>query len=146
ALLSMKEAFRGRILWVFSGLGLVILFGLWFIPSKPEEQVKDHVDLFYTTMAILVLLAGSLLAAFSIPTDVSRQTIHTVLTKPVERYEVVIGRFLGYTALMTAVLGVMTGVSLFFLLRGVTNPDAEYESLKARVPVTGTLEFEGTAN
>ena len=60
----------------------------------------------------MLLLAASLLAAFSIPSDVRSQTIHTVVTKPVERFEIVLGRILGYTLLMTAVLAVATGLGL----------------------------------
>src|SRR5262249_50752670 len=64
--------------------------------------------------------------------------------KPVERFEVVAGRFLGYTALMTVVLLVMTGVSVLYVLRGVA-PEAAEESLKAREPLYGELSFENTA-
>jgi ABC-type transport system involved in multi-copper enzyme maturation permease subunit len=74
---------------------------------------------------------------------VRQQTIHTVLTKPVERYEIFLGRFLGYVLVMTAVLAVMTAFSLLYVLRGVA-PEAADESLKARVPVYGSMQFEGT--
>src|SRR5262249_19738513 len=83
------------------------------------------------------------LAAFGIPTDMKSQTIHTILTKPVERFEVVLGRCLGYMALMTLVLIAVSGVSLLYVLRGI-DPDAAAESLKARETLIGDLEFEGT--
>ena len=59
-------------------------------------------------MTPLLLFVASLIAAFSIPTDIKQQTIHTILTKPVERFEIILGRFLGYTLLMTLVLFFMT--------------------------------------
>ena len=144
AKLTILEVSRRRVLWVFLLLALVFLFGTWFINGKPESQVSSYVQVVYLAMAVLVLITSSLLASFSIPTDVRQQTIHTVLTKPVERYEIFLGRFLGYTLVMTVVLAVMTGFSLLYVLRGVT-PEAAEESLKARVPVYGTLSFEGTA-
>jgi hypothetical protein len=143
ARLTILEVSRRRVLWVFLLLALVFLFGTWFIDSKPENQVRSYVQVVYLAMAVLMLFTSSLMASFSIPTDVRQQTIHTVLTKPVERYEIFLGRFLGYTLVMTAVLAVMTGFSLLYVLRGVT-PEAAEESLKARVPVYGTLAFEGT--
>jgi ABC-type transport system involved in multi-copper enzyme maturation permease subunit len=144
ARLSMKEAVRRKVLWVFVSLLVVYLFGSWFIEyNKPEDQVRNYVQILYIAMTPLLLLTAALLAAFSIPTDIKQQTIHTILTKPVERFEIVIGRFLGYTIIMTAVLIVMTTISLGYLLRGI-NDDARYESLKARVPLYGQLEFEGT--
>ncbi len=143
ARLSFKEAVRRRVLWVFSAMLLVILFGSWFITSKPEDQVRTYVWVVFLAMSVLLLVTASLLAAFSIPTDMRNQTSHTILTKPVERLEYVLGRFLGHALLMTLVLAVMALVSLVYIFRGV-NPDAAAESLKARQPLWGTLEFEGT--
>jgi hypothetical protein len=144
AKLSFKEAVRRRVLYVFSLLLLVFLFASWFVPYKPEKQVSTYVYVVYWSMTPLLLITAVILAAFSIPTDVKNQTIHTVLTKPIERFEVVLGRFLGYVALMTVVLAVMAGVSLLYVLRGV-EPEAAEESLKARQAFYGTLTFENTS-
>jgi hypothetical protein len=139
--LSFKEALRRRVLYVFAALLLVVLFGSWFIPYKPEDQVRTYVQVVYWVMSVLLLFTAVLLASFSIPADVRQQTIHTIVTKPVERFEVFLGRFLGFAGLMTLVLAVMTGVSLLYVLRGV-DPLAAAESLKAREPVYGQLRFE----
>lgn len=140
--LSIKEAFRSRALWVFSILLLLFLFASWFLPYKPEDQVRNYVKAVFLVMSVLLLLTAAMLAAFSIPTDVKNQTIHTIVTKPVERFEIVIGRFLGYALLMTVVLGVMTGVSLIYVAREVNlDPEAREESFKARVPVFGELSI-----
>ena len=145
AQLSFKEAVRRRVLYVFAILLLVFLFGSWFIPAKPEDQVRTYVQVAYMSLTPLLLLAGLLIAAFSIPADVRTQTIHTILTKPVERFEIILGRFLGFTALMTLVLVVISGVSLLYVVRGVT-PEAAEESLKAREPLNGELSFLNTAS
>jgi len=143
ARLSMKEAIRSKILWAFSFLLLVFLFGSWFITAEPAQQVKTYVETVYAVMTLLLLLTAGLLAALSLPSDIRRQTIHTILTKPVERFEIVVGRFIGYTLLMGAVLAVMTLFSLVYVWRGV-DPDAKKESLRARVPVFGELETVGS--
>jgi hypothetical protein len=142
ARLTVKEVVRRRILWVFAALALVFLFGAWFIDTKPEHQVHSYVGVVYLAMAVLLLLTGSLLASFSLPTDIRQQTIHTILTKPVERLEVVLGRFLGFMVVMTAAIAAMSALCLVYVLRGV-DPDAAKESLKARVPLTGDLLYEG---
>jgi ABC-type transport system involved in multi-copper enzyme maturation permease subunit len=145
AKLSIKETVRHKILWVFSLLLLVFLFAGWFLDTKkPEFQLRNYVWVVDWSMTILLLLGASLLAAFSIPSDVRSQTIHTVVTKPVERFEIVLGRFFGYTLLMTLVLLVMTSLSLLYVARGI-NPEAAAETYKARVPVYGQLEFLNTA-
>jgi len=141
--LSFKEAIRRRILYAFSGMLLVFLFGSWFIPSMPKDQVRTYVSVVFDAMRYLLLFTTVLLAAFSLPNDIKQQTIHTIVTKPVERFEVVLGRFLGFLGLMTMVLLVMTAISLLYVVRGV-HPAAAAESLKARVPLYGELFFENT--
>lgn len=146
AKLSFKEALRRRVLYVFSFMLLVYLFSQWFLlESKPENEIRDKVGVVFYAMALLLVPAAALVSAFSIPADIKNQTIHTVVTKPVERFEIIVGRFLGFLTLMTLVLIVLTAVSLVYVMRGVDrNPEAAAESLKARVPQYGTLRFENT--
>ncbi len=142
ASLTIKEVTRRRVLWVFALLGVVFLFFTWFIDAKPETQVHAYVSVLYLVIAVLLVVTGSLVASFGIPTDVRQQTIHTIVTKPVERYEIVLGRFLGLTVVMTLMLMVMAGVSLLMFRR--VDEEARAESMKARVPYTGTLLYENT--
>jgi ABC-type transport system involved in multi-copper enzyme maturation permease subunit len=140
--LSFKEAVRRRVVWVFVAFLLIFLFPpKWFFPIKPEDEVRTYVSVIYWAMTPLLLLTASLLAAFSIPTDLRNQTIHTVVTKPVERFEIVLGRFLGYLGLVTAALVVMTGFGLLLINAGNVSPEASEESMKARVARYGDLEF-----
>lgn len=145
AKLSFKEAIRNRVLYAFSFVLLIFLFGSWFIPHKPEEQVRIYVRVVYWGMTLLLLVAAVIVSAFSLPTDIRRQTLHTITTKPVERFEILLGRFLGFTFLMTLVLLLMTTVSAVYVLRGV-DPEAAAESLKAREPLYGTLSYENTGD
>lgn len=141
AKLSFKEAIRRRVLWAFSALLLVFLFASWYLPHKPEDQVRGYVGVVSFVIQWLLVITAGLLASFSIPTDLKNQTIHTVVTKPVERFEIVLGRFLGFTTLMTLVLVVMTVLSLIYVARGVV-PEAKEESFKARIPVYGDLKVQ----
>jgi ABC-type transport system involved in multi-copper enzyme maturation permease subunit len=144
AKLSFKDAIRRRFLWAISGIMvLVFLLAPWFIHNNPQYQISSYIGVVEWVMACLLLLSAFILASFSIPTDIKQQTIHTVLTKPVERFEIVLGRFLGYSALMTLVLIAMTGISLLYVV-WEADPDAAAESLKARDPLWGDLRFEGT--
>jgi hypothetical protein len=143
ARLSFKEAVRRKVLWVFLGLLLVVLFGSWFIPNKPEDQVRTYVQVVFLAMALLMLTAAVLIAAFGLPDDIRHQTIHTVLTKPVQRFEIFLGRFLGYVTLMTLVLAGVTALSLLYVMRNI-GPEAAEESLKAREAYYGNLHFLGT--
>jgi len=143
AKLSFQEALRRKVVYAFAALLLIFLFASWFIPYKPEDQVRSYVQVVYWAMSPLFLLTSSLLAAFSIPSDIKSQTIHTIVTKPVERFEIIAGRFLGFISLMTVILFVMTATSLLYVIRGI-DPAAASESLKARVPLYGDLTFLNT--
>jgi ABC-type transport system involved in multi-copper enzyme maturation permease subunit len=141
AKLSFKEAIRRRVLWAFSALLLVFLFASWYLNPKAEDQVRLYVGVVTFVITWLLVLTASLLGCFSIPTDLRQQTIHTVVTKPVERYEIVLGRLLGFTLLMTIVLVVMTALSFVYISRAVV-PEAREESFKARIPVFGELKVQ----
>jgi ABC-type transport system involved in multi-copper enzyme maturation permease subunit len=144
ARLSFKEAVRRKVLWVFLAFLLIFLFPpKWFFPIKPENEIRTYVAVIYWAMTPLLLLTAGILAAFSIPTDIRNQTIHTVVTKPVEKFEIVLGRSLGYTLLVSVVLGGLTAMSLVLLWASNPADEAKTESYKARVPVYGDLEFRG---
>jgi hypothetical protein len=144
ALLSIKEAIRGRVLYVFGLMALVFLFAGYFVPYRPADQIRNYVAVIFWPLTVLFVVLAALLGSFSIPRDVVKQTIHTVVTKPVERFEIVLGRFLGNALLLTVALFLLTAISLLYLVRGVT-PEAAAESYKARVLLEPErLRFHGT--
>jgi ABC-type transport system involved in multi-copper enzyme maturation permease subunit len=145
AKLSFKEAIRSRVLYAFSFLLVLFLFGSWFIPHKPEDEVRSYVGVVYWVMKVLLLVAAVVLTAFSLPKDIRQQTIHTIITKPVERFEIILGRFLGFASLMTLVLLIMTTLSVLYVLRSI-DPEAAEETLKAREPLYGELRYENTSD
>jgi hypothetical protein len=125
-------------------MALIFLFAGYFVPYKEENQIRNYVVVIFWPLTFVFLILATLLGSFSIPRDVTKQTIHTIVTKPVERYEIVLGRFLGNGLLLTAALFVLTGLSLLYFIRGVT-AEAKAESGKARIPIEPErLTFSGT--
>jgi hypothetical protein len=145
ARLSLKEALAGKVIYVFAAFSLVFLFGEWFVHYKAEDQVRNYVFVSYWTMLPLFILCAAILGSFSIPNDIKNQTIHTIVTKPITKFEVVVGRFVGYAILLTAGLFGIAILSLGYIARGVTE-EASFESFKARVATFGRLRFVGTKN
>ncbi|MBO0697731.1 MAG: ABC transporter permease, partial [Zavarzinella sp.] len=142
AKLSFKEAVRRRVVWVFLSILILYLFpARWFFQEKPEDELKSIIGVTTRGMNVLLISVGLLLAAFSIPSDIKNLTIHTIVTKPVERFEIVLGRFLGYLGLVTAALVIMTGFGLLLINAGNVSAEASEESMKARVARYGDLEF-----
>src|SRR5947209_1390664 len=143
ARLSIKEAIRSRVVIVFAFITVVFLFAEWFVPYRAEDQVRNYVLVLYMSIALLFVLTAGLLGSLSIPADIKSQAIHTIVTKPVEKFEIVLGRFIGYGAVLTVGLAAVSLLSLGYVWRGV-NDDARNESYKARVPIFGMLRFINT--
>ena len=93
---TVREALRRRIMWVFLIIGVFLIalgpvFG--FLSPKESSTVLRSLGL------AAILLAGLFITIvtciYLIPGEIERRTIYTVLSKPVQRYEFVLGKFLG---------------------------------------------------
>jgi ABC-type transport system involved in multi-copper enzyme maturation permease subunit len=137
------EARRSPLFIVFLLFLAVFMFpAQWFIPTKAEDELRTTVGVTSFTSAFLLLVPAVVLAAFRIPNDIKYQTIYTIVSKPVERFEIVLGRFFGYAFLMTVALALMTALGYLFLATSNIDPKAAEETSKARMPVRGTLRFQ----
>lgn len=137
------EAVRNRIVWVFLLYLAVFMFpASWFRAFKPEDEIRAPIAIFLGVKHVLLTIPFLILAAFAIPTDIRTNTIFTVVSKPVERFEIVLGRFFGYSALMTLVLLAIIGVSVLYMSTTKFDERAKEESYKARVTVRGKLSFK----
>jgi ABC-type transport system involved in multi-copper enzyme maturation permease subunit len=136
------EAFRNRVFWVFLLYMLVFLFPIQWFAHKPEDELRSPIGIFSIVKNLLLTIPFLILASFAIPTDVKHQTIFTVVSKPVERFEIALGRFFGYTGLMTIALLGMVAVSVVYIYTTSFNVKAQEESFKARVTARGKLSFK----
>lgn len=137
---SIKEAIRKKVLWVFFILALMVLFASWFITTEQKkDQWQQYINLVFYVVSVMVLVTSTVLACFSIPTDIKQQTIFTVVTKPAQKIEIVLGRILGLIALMTSILAVSGAVSLIYVARGV-DPEVE-KNIRARNVAFGSMYF-----
>lgn len=142
AKLSFKEAVRSQVLWVFLIVFLPFLFPLqWFYTGKAADELRTTTVFITIVLSILTLLPAVLITSMGIPNDIKNLNIFTVVSKPVERFEIVLGRFVGYMSLMTLVLLALTGVSLVLVTNTNISEKAREETYKARVPYRGKLEF-----
>lgn len=146
AKLSFKESVRARVVWVFLLLLIPFLFPVsWFHKGKTEDELKSIVAVSFFCEAVLMLVMGAVLVSFSIPNEVRRQTIQTVVTKPVERFELVAGKVLGYMAILTIALFAAASLNLIFISTSNISEEARQESMKARMPVYGHLDFRSSS-
>lgn len=128
AVLTIRETQRRRILWVALIMGILFLaiFGLGFhyilldieaesgFQRQTAEDFTSTIAGFLTLMGLyvinfLLIVISALLAAGSISGEIESHAMETVVTKPVRRWEVVVGKWLGFALILTLYLLVLAG-------------------------------------
>ena len=138
AMLTWKEAIRRKALMVFVIFAALFMFAGWFLSdtnARPDLQAKVHISFVLTAVTWLVMPVVLLLSCWGLPEDIKARSLHTVVTKPARRSEIVIGRMLGFVLVGTLVLVIMSAVGYVWIERQM-----EEEPI-CRVPVYGSLSF-----
>ena len=143
AKLTFLEAYRRKALSVFVVFALLFMFAGWFMGGDTAkitgDQVKVYISFVLRAISWLTLPIVLVLCSFGIPEDIRLRSLHTVVTKPARRLEIVLGRVIGFSLIGTLVLLVMSTVGYIWIVRQI--PAKEQGLLTCRVPVYGTLSF-----
>ena len=140
AKLTFLEAYRRKALSVFVVFALLFMFAGWFMGDTKEitgDQVKVYISFVLRAISWLTLPVILVLCSFGIPEDIRLRSLHTVVTKPARRLEIVLGRVIGFSLIGTVVLLVMSLVGYIWIVRQIKDQGL----LTCRVPVYGTLSF-----
>lgn len=123
---TVGEAIRRKVL-------LVILFvGVLFVGFAPGLSVlsarQERTVLIGMTLGIIQLTSAVIaivLTVYLIPNEIERRTIYTILCKPVERWQFLLGKYLGAVAALGLMMGMMTIVLIvvFAVQQGEYAPD-----------------------
>jgi hypothetical protein len=98
---TMTQLLRMRILWflaVFSVLMLVLAFV--FEKTTPEQQLLQIKDWGLAAMHVSSIVFAITSTALLLPRDLEDRTLYTILSKPVPRYEYLLGKLLGVLLLI----------------------------------------------
>jgi len=111
ALNTFREAARIRVLYgivvlVVGANLLSIVLG-----EMAHEETRVARDVGLTGMSLFGALTAIFLGVFLLYTEVQRRTIHAIVSKPIERWEFVVGKYLGM-ALVLTVLVVLFGLAM----------------------------------
>ena len=119
--LAVQESLRKNVLVALGLFAVVLLFAGWFLDPSSVNPGRLYLGFILTATNLLVCLVVLVLAAFSLPADIKAKAIQTVTTKPVRTIEIVLGRFLGFSAIGTATLVVMGVAGWAFVVRSVAH-------------------------
>ena len=127
---TVGDALRKRVLLIILLIAIVMIF---VSVALAYFTAREQMSIFKSVAFVILLVFGALIAIttsiFLIPDEVEKRTIYSVLSKPVQRWEFFVGKFLGgaFTALITlAMMGLVLGVVIlmpgigFILSAGIT--------------------------
>lgn len=141
ARLTFREAARRKILLAALVLGLLylLIYGIGFYyvnldVSRSEftvgllelNQIRNF--LFMAGMYVVNFLTVAMAVLTSVDTlsgEIASGTIHTLVSKPLRRWEIVVGKWLGFIGMLSLYLLLMAGgtILLVYLISGYTAPN-----------------------
>ncbi len=119
---AFRETLRDKILYnlVFFGLGLIgfsLVLGDWSLFAR-EKVMKDF------SLAAMGLLMAVFVGIGLLQKEIQRKTVLTLLAKPIQRWEFVVGKYLGLAAVLAVNLAVMTACLYLVLALTDAHPSA----------------------
>jgi ABC-type transport system involved in multi-copper enzyme maturation permease subunit len=117
ALNTFREAARIRVLYGI--LVLVIGANLMAIvlgEMVTNEQARVARDVGLTGISLFGSLTAIFLGVFLLYTEVQRRTIHAIVSKPIERWEFVVGKYLGMVLVLTVLVALFAVAMVVMLL------------------------------
>lgn len=96
AITTLQEALRRRWMLVLLGFSILILAASSaFTSLQPGDEERFLQDFGLGFIITITLLMAIFLGVALVPPDVERRTVLTILSKPVNRNEFILGKFLG---------------------------------------------------
>ncbi len=122
ARLTIRETQRRRLLWIgaLMGFGFLAIFGLGFhfVYADLQRNLlpgEFDVPLLFLSLAglyatnFLVIVVAVLISVTTISGEIESHTIESLLTKPIGRWQLVLGKWLGYAIIILFYVLLMPG-------------------------------------
>ena len=111
ALATVTQLVRMRILaFLVVFCVVVVAAGFAFPVMNPEQQLKLLKDVSFGALQMFAIVIAIVSTALLLPRDLEDRTLYTILSKPVPRFEYLIGKLLGVLLLIGGGLIVMDAV------------------------------------
>jgi ABC-type transport system involved in multi-copper enzyme maturation permease subunit len=107
---TRKEAYRNKAFVVLGVLGLLLVAsgGLLAALAVRTQKAKVVQDFGYFAVSIVTVLTAILIGVILLYKELDKKTIYSLISKPVARFEIVLGKFFGLAiilVMLTAFLG-----------------------------------------
>ncbi|MBI4381770.1 MAG: ABC transporter permease [candidate division NC10 bacterium] len=124
ALNTFREAVRDRILYAILIFALVMLAGSTILVTiSVGGEVKIIKDLGLACISIFGTLIAIFLGIGLVSKEIERRTLYTIITKPIHRYQFILGKYLGLvlTLLVNVAVMALGLLGLAYLWEGVSS-------------------------
>ncbi len=130
ALLTFKEAIRRKIFLIVLIFAVALIGSAPFLPAMTGESRLRLIEVWSVRAAFgFSLILAVFLAGFSITGDIETRRIYTLVSKPIHKVTIFMGKFLGFTLMIAAFLGA-TGVITMIYLRTVAATSKGFPALR----------------
>jgi ABC-type transport system involved in multi-copper enzyme maturation permease subunit len=122
ALNTFREAIRNKVLYGVIVLAIgANLFALVLGQMSLHEEARVATDVGLAAVSLFGSITAIVLGVSLLYNEVKKRTIHTILAKPIHRFEFVLGKYGGMAFTLSLLVGVFT-LFLWGLLFGVAVP------------------------
>lgn len=112
----MREAWRRRTLPVLALFGCGIIIASAFLSFfQLGTEIKFFKDVAMTVIFLFGAMATLVLVSTQLSGEIESRTIYNVLSKPIRRYELVLGKFAGSIAAIGVAVAPMVAILMFFM-------------------------------
>jgi ABC-type transport system involved in multi-copper enzyme maturation permease subunit len=109
AMTTVNEAIRRRVLLIILFIGVLLLS---IIPSLGVLSARSETSTMISTMFFVLRFTSALIAIiltiYMIPNEIERRTIYTILSKPVQRWQFLLGKYFGAVSALFLMIVLMS--------------------------------------
>ncbi|MBN1656190.1 MAG: ABC transporter permease subunit [Deltaproteobacteria bacterium] len=114
AINTFREAVRDRVLYGLVGVALFVLFLTLALAELSLHQERRIVlDIGLASISLFSVVVSVFLGSSLLYKEIERKTLYVVLPKPVERYQFLLGKYLGITLTAGVFIAIMGAVQLW---------------------------------
>lgn len=144
ALNTFREAIRSKVLY---GIAIAVvglnLFALVLAEMSLHEEARMARDVGLAGISLFGAVTAIVLGVTLLHGEVQRKTIHNILSKPIERHEFVLGKYLGMSftlALLVALFALALAGQLALVAHAYPHADVAFDAAVGKAVVLGLFE------
>lgn len=108
---SFREAIRDKVLYLLLFFGLLLIVTSRIISwLTVGDEIKIIVDVGLAGVNLFGVLVATFIGIGIVQKEIERRTIYTILSKPIHRYEFIIGKFAGLAWTLLVILAIMSAI------------------------------------